>query len=222
MNQWENKNYLHARDLGCRLCLPLKQCVCSVHPVFLWQGKGGESPPQPQQVVKHPFDVGIIDMWMRFLNQVWRGRRWSWWCSRVISPLCLKYYLLRNIACLLLCSSLASPWHSLALMNGQKLPLLWGEQHCTGEQPGLAVGLCLGQLSPDTSRGKDSGWWGGGKQQQYCPGHEGIGEHPAPAAPLLGTEASKVGLWRGGLAGASMCFQRHLEKLLRPRSLKLV
>lgn len=88
------------------------------------------------------------------------------------------------------CSSMAP----LTPRNGQKLPLLWGEQRCTGEQPGLAVGLCLGQLGADIARGKDSGCWGGRKQQQYSPGHEGTGEHPAPPAPLLGIEASKVGL----------------------------
>lgn len=43
-----------------------------------------------------------------------------------------------------------------------------------------------------------------------------------PATVSLGTEASKVGLLGKRMAGASVYFQRHLEKLFRPRSLKLV
>lgn len=39
-------------------------------------------------------------------------------------------------------------------------------------------------------------------------------------APLLGVEGSKVGLPGKGMAGASTCFQRHLDDLSRPGSLK--
>lgn len=59
-----------------------------------------------------------------------------------------------------------------------------------------------------------------GKQQQQYPGREGFGDHPAPAATLLEMEGSRVRLLGKEMAGASTCFQRHLDDLPRPRSLK--
>lgn len=110
---------------------------------------------------------GIIDEWMRFLNQVWEGRGWGWWCGRAALccfPLYLKYCLLRETG--LPSGHLCDPMGLRVpawLLHGPSSPAEQAE--ATAALRGAAwlsctdTGWVLRQLGPGIARGKDRGWW---------------------------------------------------------------